>query len=639
MNFGWLDRFIPERYRDGSEEHRRARVLVGVTILLGLLALLFAWQARSGPTPQILQSNILFLLACLVLANIGLLHLGLPTVSAATWLCIEIVIALGVVSLNGVGIKDVALRWLILMPLIGGVLVSPRFGFGIATLAFGVLLGLFYLGQTPGYFRELGPSFQWFELIVSSSVCFGTAVCAELFEGGRRRAMERLERTLDELRAAHSEAEAMRLHEAMAKDQAVASAELKGELATRMLENVRELSTGIAETRDRMSRMTQGTRAIGDTVAGFSAVAKESSRTAEEVDRLDVQSQAAIDEISGALHQTSTSIEQMRMTLREVAKNVESLLKNADSASASMSELDASVQQVEKNARGGAELSANVMRDAERGRSAVSASKRGIDTIRDNTRVGAKAVRALGARVADINSMLDVINQVADRTNLLALNASIIAAQAGDAGRGFAVVANEIKGLADETQGSIKRIDGIVKNLEGESGAALDAIARGELAVEEGVLLVEEAELALNDIVRSAEQSGGVVRAIAQATGEQAQSIRFVAKEMERVAQTVSSVASTVREQARTSEQIAAATEQLSALTPKVQTSSAQQTAGSKRVRDAILRLSQMVERLGRVQSEQQSDGDRILRAIESLHENLGEQLKSIERLGGPHLS
>jgi methyl-accepting chemotaxis protein len=259
----------------------------------------------------------------------------------------------------------------------------------------------------------------------------------------------------------------------------------------------------------------------------------------------------------------------------------------------------------------------------------------GIDKIKESSRTASSVMESLGKRISEIGNIVNVIDDVAEQTNMLALNAAIIAAQAGDGGRGFAVVADEIKALADETLGSIKRIEGIVRGLEEDSGTALTAIARGELAVEEGVMLAEEAEVALSDVVRSADQSGAVVRTIAGATGEQAQSIRFVAREMERVAQTVSSVANTVREQARTSEQIATATEQLGSLTPRVQSSSAQQTAGSKRVRNAILELSKMVDRLGLVQGDQTINGERILHAIEALHANLDEQLKSIERLSG----
>jgi methyl-accepting chemotaxis protein len=474
---------------------------------------------------------------------------------------------------------------------------------------------------------------DYFELISSIGATLAITACAAIFEGTRRRSTEDANRALDALRAQRAELENLRREAELARETAVAELSLKGEFVELMTRQAREQSAALDETRRAMAGVTSETRKIGDSVQRFAEASKATSTEAETVDKLNDETQASIEDMTAAVEQNAASIEEMRMTLREVAKHVENLLQNVESTSSAMSELDASVGTVEGSANEASQLASAVIRAAQHGTEVVGHSRSGIETISQSAQTASALISVLGERVSEIHAILDVIENVSDRTNLLALNAAIIAAQAGEAGRGFAVVADQIKALAEQTGGSTKQIEQIVAGVQSQTRSVIAAIGNSERAIAEGARLSEDAETALKEIVRSAEQSNLVIKSIADATREQAGSISQVAKDTERVTQTVSSVANTVREQVRTSEQIAQATERLSVLAPKVQSASGEQARGFQRVRETASRLDDMVQTLQRAQSEQTKQSERVLSAVESVHQTQMQQVQHIERL------
>lgn len=627
-----IDSLVPVRLRDGGDEQRRARVLV-VCIVTLLVACAFFLQQNlrldSDRTPQITGLGVGGLL---MLANLALLHRGVPPATIAAAVCLETLGAVTFLARSGNGIRDGSLRWLLIVPLLAGILVGTRF---LALMAAAVIAAFLWLYLAKPLDTPVPPLEQtlYFEVLSNVGATLAITACAGVFEATRRRATEELQRALDAVRTQRAEVDALRAESELAREAAEAELLLKGEFVQLMMRQAKEQSLALEDTRKAMAAMTGETRNIGESVNAFAGAARDSNAAAERVDQLNDETEASIEEMTAALEQNAASIEEMRMTLREVNKHVDGLLENVESTSSAMTELDSSVSEVQRSADDAARLASDVIRDAQRGTEVVEHSRAGIETISDSAREASQLISVLGERVSEINAVLDVIENVSERTNLLALNAAIIAAQAGDAGRGFAVVADQIKALAEQTGGSTKQIEKIVAGVQSQTRSVIAAISNSERAIEEGARLSAAAESALQQIVRSAEQSSLVIKSIADATREQSGSISRVAKDTERVSQTVGSVATTVREQVRTSEQISQATERLSELGPKVQGASSEQVKGFLRVKETVAKLEAMIQTLTRAQAEQTRQSERVLAAVESVNHTQMQQVAHVEKL------
>ena len=160
-------------------------------------------------------------------------------------------------------------------------------------------------------------------------------------------------------------------------------------------------------------------------------------------------------------------------------------------------------------------------RDAEEGGATVQKSIQGFGRVRDSMTQSAGVIREMGKRASEIGSIVDTINMLAERTNLLSLNASIEAARAGDAGRGFAVIAEEIRNLADRSARATSDIAAIIRGLQDAVQDAVAASSDGLRVAEEGSRLAEDGAAGLKKILSGIEESTRLVGQIARATDEQ----------------------------------------------------------------------------------------------------------------------
>src|SRR5207245_2089386 len=170
---------------------------------------------------------------------------------------------------------------------------------------------------------------------------------------------------------------------------------------------------------------------------------------------------------------------------------------------------------------------------------AFNRMKNRMRAIADSVSGTAKKMDELGKSSDQIGQIVGVINDIADQTNLLALNAAIEAARAGEQGRGFAVVADEVRKLAERTTTATKEIAGMIKNIQQETKTAVTAMETGTKQVEEGVKSTIQAGDSLKEIIHMAEQVGEMVMQIATAAMEQSSASEEVNQNMEKIAKLV----------------------------------------------------------------------------------------------------
>jgi methyl-accepting chemotaxis protein len=376
------------------------------------------------------------------------------------------------------------------------------------------------------------------------------------------------------------------------------------------------VSTDLLDSSDEQRVGAQTLRAslLGVTgqVEGISVTARELTVSVEEgsgaivgLRNVDQQLDQNAILLSEKVDDVSSAIDQLIRSARDVLEQVEHLTGAAVDTSSSMEQMAASLREVDNNATETARLSQDMVARAEDGREKVRETLRGMESIRDTTETARSVIRGLGSRTKEIGAILTVIDDVAEETNLLALNAAIIAAQAGENGRAFSVVAQEIKKLADRVLTSTKEIERVIRSVQDEASNAVTAIERGASVVETGVRQADEAGAALDAITESARGSGARVGEIVTAVNEQTRAAGHVVALMERVRAGVEHIRRAGQEQDRGNESILATTEVMREIARRVRASASEQAQGSLRLSDGVEAVREAVERIAAALSEQ----------------------------------
>lgn len=328
---------------------------------------------------------------------------------------------------------------------------------------------------------------------------------------------------------------------------------------------------------------------IGNTAEITSSAMQQVSSSAEEV-RMNTE------HLTSSVEETSASISQMISSIKHVAENSRKLSVFAESTSATVANIVDSLCKVSDRAEHSKMLAKTTSQDAISGQKSVKEMMTRMTAISDVTKNISAIILRLENRSHDIGTILDVINDVAEQTSLLALNASIIAAQAGVHGRGFAVVADEIKKLATRVRTSIKEIVNIIKRVQGDSSDAVKAIEQGQREVRSGVIVADKAGEALNKIGRSAENSADVAAEIARLVRQQTTASTQVAESIQDVTNMIGEITNATQEQEKNSSQLFTVVENMQMLAAQVMRATQEQQQSTYHVTEFMSDVTALVE-------------------------------------------
>lgn len=328
---------------------------------------------------------------------------------------------------------------------------------------------------------------------------------------------------------------------------------------------------------------------VGSTAEVTSSAMREVDSSAEEV-RMNTG------HLASAVEQTSASISQMISSIKHVAENSRKLSNFSDETSQTVVNIVSSLEKVAEQAEHSKTFAETTTRDAVSGQESVEQMIHRMNMISDVTENISNIIMRLESRSMEIGTILDVINEVAEQTSLLALNASIIAAQAGTQGRAFAVVADEIKELATRVHSSTKEIATIVKAVQHDSSDAVKTIEQGQQEVEHGVVDAHSAGEALSQIRQSAEESSKVAAEMATSVHQQTTAQTHIVESIHDVTNMINEITRATQEQEKNSSQLFIVVENMQELASHVSQATEEQQKSTHHVTDFMEDVQLLVE-------------------------------------------
>ncbi len=372
-------------------------------------------------------------------------------------------------------------------------------------------------------------------------------------------------------------------------------------------QSIRAMSEGLRTLITQIRTSAEQIASTGTTIASLAerdiTIVEHVQTSAEEMRSTMREMGASVEEVvhnmdilSSSMEETSASVSQMTSSIAHIAANSKAL---TDQTHQTIEALEYTVQSLEKvvnNTDVSKQLAQNTIQDAREGQIAVEQVMSSMATLQQTITTAVDTITRFEQRSRDIDTILDVIREITDQTSLLALNASIIAAQAGEHGRGFAVVADEIRNLASGVGTSTKDIAAIVQSLQQDTSKVVQAIHEGVTNVEQGMDRTQQAQEALHKIISSAQRSSSVVTEIADTLHDLMTTSHNVVIAMEQVNTMTDDITAATNQQKASTEQINQASVHITEMTSQIQKATAEQLTGVHQLLETTNTVTSLID-------------------------------------------
>ncbi|HEV2698659.1 MAG TPA: HAMP domain-containing methyl-accepting chemotaxis protein [Terriglobales bacterium] len=309
----------------------------------------------------------------------------------------------------------------------------------------------------------------------------------------------------------------------------------------------RSVSNAIAKIIGTIEQLAANNLAVADLEMSQDEIGK----AGEALNTMKNQLRGMIQSIGGTADHVASASEEISSSAEQQAQSSATQKDQTTQVATALQEMNVTVQQVSENSSKASDASRKAAETARHGGSIVDETLAKMQVIAESVRSTASRVQELGKSSDQIGRIIGVINDIADQTNLLALNAAIEAARAGEQGRGFAVVADEVRKLAERTTTATKEIAQMIETVQQGTKLAVGAMEEGTRQVEEGVRTTNKAGEALREIIQMSEQVGDMIAQIATAATEQSSATDEINHSMEQISNLVKESASGAQQSAK----------------------------------------------------------------------------------------
>ncbi len=323
----------------------------------------------------------------------------------------------------------------------------------------------------------------------------------------------------------------------------VANYWLLNAILLKKLRRISEVANAISNKDLSFSCQMQSADTIGEIITSFNSMAQNLRELIGQTASL-----------SGSVRQDSAAIHHL---MAGITDNLHEQTRRAEKINGEIDHLAETVSHISVRSDHAAEQASEAAAQARQGGEVVSRAVAGMDGISRSVGEAADAIGELGHHSDQIGAIVAVINEIAGQTNLLALNAAIEAARAGEAGRGFAVVADEVRKLAEKTGSATAEISQMIQTIQQQTARAVECIGAGTEEVRQGVENAREAGQALARIVEGSDQVTALIREIAEATRSQSEGVRNIRANTAEIGTLIDGTLATTREGTTKSEHLA----------------------------------------------------------------------------------
>ncbi|MGD8190695.1 methyl-accepting chemotaxis protein [Brevibacillus ginsengisoli] len=318
---------------------------------------------------------------------------------------------------------------------------------------------------------------------------------------------------------------------------------------------------------------------IGLLSASFNQMVSNLRNVIHHVSKSTEQVSASAEELTASAEQTSKASAQIATTIQEVAAGADIQVQSIEASSQAMGNLATGVKQIAATAQGVSQAANQTSEKAELGNDAIQTAVQQMNSINLTVNELAKVIKGLGERSLEIGQITEVITSISAQTNLLALNAAIEAARAGEHGRGFAVVADEVRKLAEQSVGSAQQISQLIAHIQDETSKAVESMGMATREVMEGIGVVntagesfEQIQGSVIEVARQIQEVSAASEQMLASTTQVHQAIDSVTEVALQAASGTQNVSAAAQEQFASMEEISTSANSLSKMAEDLQT-------------------------------------------------------------------